>query len=74
MTEEDSPDHDERIKDFLARHGGLKGNPNHGDGAGGLRGWSEVYAADGFVLRCDWSRSGDHEDRKYYEIPPGTRQ
>jgi hypothetical protein len=28
----------------------------------------ETEAADGWVLRCDWSRSGTVEEMKYSEI------
>jgi hypothetical protein len=66
-----APDQDERLKDFFARHGGpgtrlaRKGGP-----AGGVQGWSEVYANDGYVLRCDWSTFGTREEMKYSEIAP----
>jgi hypothetical protein len=33
-------------------------------------GWSEVYAADGYRLRCDWSRMGSREEMKFSEIAP----
>ena len=66
-----SPDHAERIEDFLSRHGG-KGNRDMRaeETAPDVQGWSEVYAADGYTLRCEWSRFGSHEDMKYSEIPP----
>ncbi len=64
-----SPDHDDRIKDFLARHGGRAAGPDrHGESGGGARGWSEVGAADGYRLRCDWSRSGTNAEMQYTEI------
>jgi hypothetical protein len=66
-----SPDHEERIRDFLARHGGA-GNepPRSAELDPGVRGFSEVAAADGYRLRCDWTRSGSHEDMRFSEIPP----
>ena len=27
--------------------------------------------ADGYTLRCDWSRSGTREDKRFLEIAPG---
>ncbi len=36
----------------------------------GLRGRSETYAADGYALRCDWSRQGSREELQFSEIPP----
>jgi hypothetical protein len=33
-------------------------------------GWSEYYAADGYRLRCEWSREGSREEMKYFEIAP----
>jgi hypothetical protein len=66
-----SPDHAERIQDFLARHGGSGSRAARAaDIAPEIQGWSEVYAADGYTLRCEWSRFGSKEDMKYSEIPP----
>jgi hypothetical protein len=66
-----SPDHDERIKDFFARHGGPGSAPAcEGQSAGGVQGWSEVYAGDGYALRCEWSTFGSRETMKYSEIAP----
>jgi hypothetical protein len=68
-----SPDRDDRIADFLARHGGKGAKaPSDGDLQGGTAGWSEVYAADGHTLRCDWSRLGTEEKMTYSEIAPGA--
>lgn len=36
----------------------------------GCAGWYEVYAADGYRLRCDWSRIGSREELKFSEIGP----
>jgi hypothetical protein len=67
----DSPDHDERLKDFFARHGGPgPGSTRRGQSAGGVEGWSEVYASDGYVLRCDWSKLGTRDEMEYSEIAP----
>ena len=66
-----SPDHDERIQDFFARHGGPGSlTPRKGESAGGAEGWSEVYAGDGYVLRCEWSSLGTQEKMTYAEIAP----
>lgn len=65
-----SPDHDERIRDFFGRHGGPGRPSREGEDAGGQRGWSEVYAHDGHVLRCDWSRIGSREEMSYTERGP----
>jgi hypothetical protein len=59
----------ERMRDFLARHGGpATVPPRHGQSNGGLAGWSETQAADGWVLRCEWSRLSEVEEIKYSEI------
>jgi hypothetical protein len=66
-----SPDHDERIKDFLARHGGTGSlTPREGKSAGGVEGWSEIYARDGYALWCEWSTFGAQEKMTYSEIAP----
>jgi hypothetical protein len=59
----------DRISDFFARHGGPGRAARHGESSGGLEGWSEIGAADGCILRCDWSRLGTVEEIKYSEIP-----
>jgi hypothetical protein len=66
-----SSDSSDRIQEFLARHGGpaaRKGDA--GDIVAGISGWSEVYAADGYTLRCDWSRMGDRQEMQFSEHPP----
>jgi hypothetical protein len=64
-------DRDDRIREFLARHGGPGSRKaNAEDDVSGLSGWSEVYAADGYTLRCDWSRIGDRQEMKFTERPP----
>jgi hypothetical protein len=66
-------DDDERITDFLSRHGGAGTTPaQRGESTGGLAGWSEIYAADGHVLRCDWSRQGTRSEMRYEERPPSA--
>ena len=68
-----SLDHEERIQDFFARHAGAGAQPmRQGQSEGGLKGWSEVYAGDGYALRCDWSTVGTLEEMKYSEIPPSN--
>jgi hypothetical protein len=69
--EDASPDHDERIKDFFARHGGpgVRGMRS-GQSSGGVQGWSEAHASDGYVLRCDWSTFGSRDEMQYSEIAP----
>jgi hypothetical protein len=70
-----SPDHDERIKDFFARHGGpgRRGIRNV-QASGGVQGWSEAHASDGYVLRCDWSTFGNREEMQYSEIAPKAKE
>jgi hypothetical protein len=67
-----SPDSRERIEDFLSRHGGLGSLPSRREqNDAGEYGWFEVYAADGYKLRCDWSRfdSRDEIKLKFSEEP-----
>ena len=69
--EDVSPDSQDRIQDFLARHGGPSAQPRREEIIeSGMCGWSEVYAADGYRLRCDWSRMGSREEMKFSEIAP----
>ena len=66
-----SPDRADRIEDFLTRHGGAAARATRSeDITPEIQGWSEVYAADGYTLRCEWSRFGSKEEMKYSEIPP----
>jgi hypothetical protein len=65
-----SPDNDERIRDFWQRHGGP--GPRRSESGrlqGGSR-WSEVYAADGYTLRCEWTEIGERHSMKFTERPP----
>jgi hypothetical protein len=67
-----SPDSEDRIKEFLARHGGAGSAPRREECMPpGDRGWYEIYAADGCALRCEWSRIGSREELKFSEVPPG---
>ena len=66
-----SSDRNDRIREFLARHGGPAARKaSAGNTVVGLSGWSEVYAADGYTLRCDWSRTGGRQEMKFTENPP----
>ena len=66
-----SADSDDRIRDFWARHGGPASRRGEaGEIVAGLCGWSEVYAADGYALRCEWSRIGGRQEMQYIEKPP----
>ena len=65
-----SPDSEDRIRDFMNRHGGPGSPRRQGTDAAGYRGWYEIYAADGYRLRCDWSRFGGREELQFSEIGP----
>ena len=68
-----SPDMDDRIRDFWDRHGGPGSHQSQaGDTVHGVSGWSEVYAADGYTLRCEWAQVGDRHSMKFVETPPQT--
>lgn len=68
-----SPDEQDRVQDFLARHGGPSTRPREGaEYEEGASGWTEIYAADGYTLRCDWSRMGSRQEMQYVEKPPLT--
>jgi hypothetical protein len=67
----ESADNGDRIRDFWARHGGPAARRNNaGDIIAGVSGWSEVYAADGYTLRCEWSRIGSRQQMQFTEKPP----
>ena len=70
MANDVSSDSDDRIADFLARHGGAGRAAREETQPAGNRGWSEVYAADGYTLRCDWSRMDSRNEMAFSEIPP----
>ena len=65
-----SPDSEDRIRDFMGRHGGPGSPRRQSTDPSGYRGWYEIYAADGYCLRCDWSRMGSREELKFSEIGP----
>src|SRR6267142_1499275 len=66
-----SADHEDRIEDFMKRHGGPAPAANRQERIdAGYRGWSEIYAADGYVLRTEWSRSELRGTMNVSEIPP----
>ena len=66
-----TPDSEERVQDFWARHGGpAERRADAGEIVAGICGWSEVYAADGYALRCEWSRIGGRQEIQYFEKPP----
>ena len=69
-----SPDRDDRIRDFLVRHGGPSDRPSREEETQqGICGWAEVYAMDGYALRCDWSRVGTRHEMTYAEIAPPSK-
>jgi hypothetical protein len=66
-----SVDEEDRVREFLARHGGPGSDEERrGDLDYGSRRWSEVYAADGYTLRCEWSKVGSEVQMKFIEIAP----
>jgi hypothetical protein len=66
-----APDSEDRIQDFFARHGGPAARGRAGaETVAGMSGWTEVYAADGHVLRCEWARFGSKQEMQYTEKPP----
>jgi hypothetical protein len=65
-----SPDSEDRIRDFMGRHGGPGSPRRHSMDPFGYRGWYEIYAADGYCLRCEWSRTGGRQELKFSEIGP----
>jgi hypothetical protein len=66
-----SIDGSERIQEFLARHGGAAPDVEHeGDRSEGAAGWSEVHAADGYRLHCEWSALGSERIMHFFEIAP----
>jgi hypothetical protein len=64
-----------RCQEFLERHGGPgEEEVSEGESEDGWRGWSELSAADGYKLRCDWFRIGDQEQLTFSEIPPEQKR
>lgn len=69
--EEISVDHLERIGEFKKRHGGLIDSASrNGRFESGCGGWSEIYAADGYVLRVEWSQSEMRGAMRVFEFRP----
>lgn len=69
---DESPDSAARVQDFLSRHGGPStASTRKVSTDSDARGWSEVYAADGYTLRCEWSKFGSKQELKFSEVPPG---
>ena len=70
LPEVSTSDGEMRIAEFLARHGGPTARrEREGDMQHHTRGWSEVYAADGYRLRCEWSKVGARIELSFVEIP-----
>ena len=65
-----SPDSQDWIRDFMDRHGGPGSPRRQATDPAGDRGWYEIYAADGYRLRCELSRLGGREELKFSEIRP----
>jgi hypothetical protein len=66
-----SPDHEDRLEDFFVRHGGRGTRaPAQSNLQQPGQGRYEVYAQDGYTLRCDWSIVGTRGEMKYSEIAP----
>jgi hypothetical protein len=73
LPEVSTSDGEVRVAEFFARHGGpATRREREGDMQQHTRGWSEVYAADGHRLRCEWSRIGGRIEMSFAEIPPDT--
>jgi hypothetical protein len=69
-----SADQQDRIEDFMKRHGGpAPAASRQGCIDAGYRGWSEIYAADGYVLRIEWSRSELRGTMNVSELAPSFR-
>lgn len=69
--EEISVDHHERVGEFKRRHGGLIDSASRNERVeSGCGGWSEIYAADGYVLRVEWSRSEMRGAMRVFEFRP----
>jgi hypothetical protein len=66
-----SSDHQDRIADFIKRHGGPAAAASRQERIdAGYRGWSEIHAADGYVLRTEWSRSELRSTMNVSELAP----
>jgi hypothetical protein len=59
------------VAEFLMRHGASMDMANgNGHFESGCSGWSETYAADGYVLRVEWSRFELRGTTRSFELPP----
>jgi hypothetical protein len=57
LLEEISLDHRDRVAEFESSHGGSIENAGRSEQSeSGCRGWSEICAVDGYVLRVEWSK------------------
>jgi hypothetical protein len=69
--EEISIDHHDRIGEFTRRHGGLIDGASRNESfESGCRGWSEIYAVDGYVLRVEWSQFEMRRAMRVFEFRP----
>lgn len=66
-----SVDHEDRVVDFMNRHGGpARAECRQGQMDAGSRGWLEIYAADGYALRAEWSRNEMRATMRVSELRP----
>lgn len=57
----------------MKRHGGPAASAIRQERIdGGYRGWSEIQAADGYVLRTEWSRFELRRTMNVSELPPSS--
>jgi hypothetical protein len=66
-------DHGDRVEEFGRRHGGLAPQATRtAQLEDGYRGWLEVRAVDGYVLRFEWSRTELRNTLYVFERAPGS--
>ena len=71
LLEEISLDHRDRVADFKSRHGGsIESAGLIERSESGCRGWSEIYAVDGYVLRVEWSKFEMRASMRILEFRP----
>ncbi len=69
-----SPDHRLRVAEFMRRHGGPSDIASRSERMeSGCRGWSEIYAADGYILRVEWSSFELRTAMRVFELRPAER-
>ncbi len=69
-----SLDHGDRVAEFMRRHGGPTDIASRNARMeSGCQGWSEIYAADGYVLRVEWSRFELRRTMRVFELRPSKR-